>query len=229
MSFIEVYFNSALQNVIKIDAAVATIGRAAHNLIRIENKGVSSLHASITAVGEQWFVEDLNSTNGTFVNGNKIAGKQKLNYGDTISICKHDLVLCRTQSHATIESSVQQEDFDQTVLLGQKQKTRIIAPQTTSKTAHVLVKGEVKGVRKLILQKVSYSIGRGKDNDLRVSGWLFTPKVIAELSKIGESYYLHPVKGKHAKVNGKAITEITRLSNDDNITIKDLSMKFVQE
>jgi len=228
MSFIEVYFNSALQNVIEIDAAVTTIGRAAHNLIRIENKGVSSLHASITAQGEQWFVEDLNSTNGTYVNGNRIQGKQKLNYGDTISICKHDLVLCRTQSHATVQSTVQQDDFDATVQLGRHQ-TRLIEPQASADNAHVLIKGEVKGIRKLILQKASYTIGRDKNNDLRVAGWWFTPKLIAELSKIGEGYYLIPRKGKLAKINGRVVTEITRLSNDDNITIKSLSMKFVQE
>lgn len=229
MCFIEIYFNSALQNVFKIEAGGATIGRASHNHIRIENKGVSSLHAAIRLLDGQWLLEDLNSTNGTYVNGVKIQGKQILKYGDTISICKHDLILCRTQSHATDSDSGQrQEDFDETVMMGRHQG-RSIESQKTTDNAHLLVNGEVKGIRKLILQKTTYSIGRGKENDLRVAGWWFTPRLIAEITKIGEGYYLIPLKGKSLQLNRQPLAEVTRLTNGDNITIKTLSMKFVQE
>jgi hypothetical protein len=65
-----------------------TLGRRPYNTIVIENLAVSGEHAVLLKVGEDVFVEDLNSTNGTFVNGLPIK-KQLLRHGDSIDIGKH--------------------------------------------------------------------------------------------------------------------------------------------
>ncbi|MDX1583329.1 MAG: FHA domain-containing protein, partial [Thermoanaerobaculia bacterium] len=51
---------------------VLTIGRAPTNDIRLEDKSVSGSHARITSTEEGHLLEDLGSSNGTYVNGNKI-------------------------------------------------------------------------------------------------------------------------------------------------------------
>jgi len=63
----------------------ATIGRAAEATISIPHESsVSRIHARITVTGATAFVEDMQSRNGTTVNGNSVLGKHKLVSGDTI-------------------------------------------------------------------------------------------------------------------------------------------------
>ncbi|WP_029523660.1 FHA domain-containing protein [Persephonella sp. KM09-Lau-8] len=47
---------------------------------------VSRKHAKISFENEEWFIEDLNSTNGTYVNGEKIKEKRKIKTGDKINL-----------------------------------------------------------------------------------------------------------------------------------------------
>ena len=74
--------------------AAVTIGRLPDNTIVIDNSAVSSHHARIAREGPQFVVEDLESTNGTFVNGEKIT-KRALRHGDTILVGKHKLFFDR--------------------------------------------------------------------------------------------------------------------------------------
>lgn len=61
------------------------IGRRRTSDIRIEDTNVSRVHASIDCVGEEYFLTDLGSTNGTYVNGARI-NKKQLAAGDLIRI-----------------------------------------------------------------------------------------------------------------------------------------------
>lgn len=55
-----------------VNSDIITIGRAADNVIHIESTGVSSYHAKMYINGNKVFIEDLNSTNGTYINNQKI-------------------------------------------------------------------------------------------------------------------------------------------------------------
>lgn len=70
----------------------ATIGRQADNTIVIDSPAVSSHHASLFNDGGFLAVEDLQSTNGTFVNGVRVSRKI-LEHGDVLQVGKHRLVL----------------------------------------------------------------------------------------------------------------------------------------
>lgn len=63
-----------------------TIGRKDDNSIIISDQHVSGNHAKITVRNDSLFIEDLNSTNGTYLNGNKISNKMKLSNKDEIKI-----------------------------------------------------------------------------------------------------------------------------------------------
>lgn len=67
-----------------------SIGRRTGSEITLDNPAVSGRHASVFTAGEESFIEDLNSTNGTFLNDRRVS-KQRLTDGDTITIGKHTL------------------------------------------------------------------------------------------------------------------------------------------
>lgn len=72
-----------------------TIGRSTDNSVVIDSKLASRHHALIQKIKEEYFLKDLDSTNGTFLNGQRISGGKyfKLSAGDKITIGKTDLVM----------------------------------------------------------------------------------------------------------------------------------------
>jgi hypothetical protein len=66
--------------------AVTTIGRDVNNAIVVEDQFASAEHAVLTFRGRTWYVEDLASTNGTYVNGSRIDGLAPVGFGDEIQL-----------------------------------------------------------------------------------------------------------------------------------------------
>src|SRR3954471_14831748 len=66
--------------------AVTSLGRDVNNSIVIDDPFASTDHAVLTFRGRAWYVEDRESTNGTFVNGSRIQGVAALGFGDTVQI-----------------------------------------------------------------------------------------------------------------------------------------------
>lgn len=87
---LELSFNASKINDIPLDKEIITIGRKDDNDIQIENLAVSGHHAKLLTIFEDTFLEDLNSTNGTFVNGKPVQ-KHALQNGDIVVIGKHEL------------------------------------------------------------------------------------------------------------------------------------------
>ncbi len=73
-----------------LDKEVITIGRRPDNDVQIDNLAASGHHAKITTILNDAFIEDLGSTNGTYVNG-KLIKKRALADGDKVTIGKHIL------------------------------------------------------------------------------------------------------------------------------------------
>ena len=65
-----------------------TIGRNEDNTISVDNLAVSGYHARVDVAGTDFIVTDLQSTNGTFVNDQKVV-THKLSHGDNVLIGKH--------------------------------------------------------------------------------------------------------------------------------------------
>jgi FHA domain/Domain of unknown function (DUF4388) len=80
--------DGAPDNVYPLLDAEYTIGRAPSNAIPVPDASVSSNHARIVRTNEGFVLEDLQSRNGTFVNGEKVAEKRLLADGDLIRIGK---------------------------------------------------------------------------------------------------------------------------------------------
>ena len=85
-----------------------TVGRLPDNDIRIDNPAVSGHHSLIINILNDSFLEDLNSTNGTYVNG-KLIKKHALQHGDVITAGHHQLRF--------VEDDEQQDDFEKTMVI----------------------------------------------------------------------------------------------------------------
>lgn len=75
--------------------ATTTIGRGAECELRIDDTYASQQHARLFAKGGGWYVEDLGSTNGTFVNDQKLVAPALLQPGDRVRIGTTELELRR--------------------------------------------------------------------------------------------------------------------------------------
>ncbi|HAX70810.1 MAG TPA: ABC transporter ATP-binding protein, partial [Anaerolineae bacterium] len=85
------------QDVVFGEKALIQIGRDPSNDVVIASPNVSRFHAQVERVGQRYRVEDLRSSNGTFVNGERIEGSVWLKPDDTIRIGQHRLVMGKNQ------------------------------------------------------------------------------------------------------------------------------------
>ena len=88
-----------------------TVGRLPDNDVRIDNPAVSGHHSLIINILNDSFLEDLNSTNGTYVNG-KLIKKHALQHGDVITIGHHQLRF--SDQHA---NDSEQDEFEKTMVI----------------------------------------------------------------------------------------------------------------
>ena len=69
-----------------------TIGRASENKLVVSESTISGKHCQVEYVHEQYYINDLGSTNGTLVNGNKVS-KSAIKQGDKISLGSVNIIV----------------------------------------------------------------------------------------------------------------------------------------
>ena len=108
-----------------------TIGRLPDNDVRIDNPAVSGHHSLIINILNDSFLEDLNSTNGTYVNG-KLIKKHALQHGDVITIGHHQLRFSDQQT-----SDTEQDEFEKTMVIpaGQQSADQLEAAEKAADAA----------------------------------------------------------------------------------------------
>ena len=77
---------------------ITQLGRDVNNAIVIDDPFASADHAVLTYRGRTWYVEDLDSTNGSYVNGHPVDGVAVLGYGDEVQVGQVRFRLERTRS-----------------------------------------------------------------------------------------------------------------------------------
>ncbi|HBL17946.1 MAG: hypothetical protein A2X36_03950 [Elusimicrobia bacterium GWA2_69_24] len=84
-------FNAAVIKEIVFDKPSFSVGRKPDNDIVIDNPAVSGHHCKLANIGDTYFVEDLESTNGTYVNQKRVM-KAGLHHNDVVTIARHSIV-----------------------------------------------------------------------------------------------------------------------------------------
>jgi pSer/pThr/pTyr-binding forkhead associated (FHA) protein len=102
--------NGVVQGEYQLDKERLSIGRKADNDIPIDNLAVSGKHALVITILDDSFLEDLGSTNGSYVNG-KLIKKHALKDGDVIAIGKHEL------KYVNELATADDDEFEKTMII----------------------------------------------------------------------------------------------------------------
>ena len=108
-----------------------TVGRLPDNDVRIDNPAVSGHHSLIINILNDSFLEDLNSTNGTYVNG-KLIKKHALQHSDVITIGHHQLRFSDQQTN-----DAEQDEFEKTMVIptGQQNASQLAKAEAAAEKA----------------------------------------------------------------------------------------------
>jgi predicted component of type VI protein secretion system len=216
-----------------------TIGRLPDNDIRIDNAAVSGHHALVINILNDSFLEDLNSTNGTYVNG-KIIKKHALQHGDVITVGHHALRFVDS------EADEPADEFEKTMVIGPRSAATLMA--AASKPAPAAAPGangsaaaasppSAFGNGSLPRAKLQVLSGQfaGRELDLvKTLTTLGRPGVqVAAITRRADGFYIvHVESGRtddYPLVNGAAIgPQARRLRDNDVLQLAGVKMGFFE-
>jgi len=209
-----------------------TIGRRSSNDIVIENLSVSGQHAKIELKAQGYYITDLDSTNGTFVNGKRVTHLW-LNNDDVISIGKYELVVSTEDKGRPAEIDVGK--MDSTVIMDAESYRAMLEEKATevfsrsAKDGPGILTPLTGAQNQVVLENNLVSIGKSAESDIVARG-LFVGKTAATISKRADGYFLSYAGGRvKPRINGKIINKSVRLNEGDMLKIGSLKMQFSQE
>ncbi|HSF66605.1 MAG TPA: FHA domain-containing protein [Nitrospiraceae bacterium] len=197
-----------------------TIGRKADNTLVIEDPAVSGHHARIVKIQAVFFLEDLNSTNGTAINGQPTS-RHQLRDADVIAIGQHRLVF-QENTTACTEAPASFAVLDRTTVIRRSDRT----PDTPTLAAKVLVTAGKTDRMEYPLTKQVSVIGSQEGAVIRLTGW-FAPKSAATIARRGSNYYISPSNNTKALlVNDTKVVGQQNLKDGDQIEVAGVKLTF---
>ncbi len=187
-----------------------SLGRRPYNDVVIDNLAISGEHAAVHLHGEQAEIEDLGSTNGTFINGHAVK-RQALHSGDIIDLGKYKVRFL---------NEAQRPDFEKTMIFKPGQLPPVVhrpAPPPAPISAYIKVLSGSASGREVDLVKIVTTIGK--------------PGVaVASITKRPHGYVLTHVDGEQSPtLNGKPIGgEPIALHSGDLLDLAGTQMQFMQ-
>lgn len=226
--------NASVLGEYTLDKERITIGRKPDNDVQIDNLAVSGQHAAIITILNDSVLEDLDSTNGTFVNG-KLIKKHALKNGDVVSIGKHELKYINEEASAN-------DDFEKTIITrpgmashAAAQAKAEVTPPAATTTAAGMTTPALAAVASTpaatALGKIQVLSGPGAGKELELRKALITlgrPGVqVAVITHRPQGYFITHVEGSHPVVNGDAIgSQAHPLRDHDVVELAGVKMEF---
>jgi len=191
-----------------------SLGRRPYNDVVIDNLAVSGEHAAAQMTGDEVFLEDLNSTNGTYVNGKAIK-RQQLHHGDTIEVGKYKIQFV---------SELEGERFDKTMVFKPGMGGGL---STAATSAQRVSSGELQGCIRVLSGAAS-----GREVPLiKVVTTVGKPGVaVAAITRRQHGFVVAHVEGAgNPLLNGTPIgNEPVVLKSGDLIELAGTQMQFIQ-
>ena len=215
-------FNESILKEIGITQPEFTIGRRPDNDLIIDHAAVSGRHARIVQVQSVFFLEDVGSTNGTFVNDRRIDRRQ-LQDTDVVTIGKHRLIFRDEGNNGSPSDQPKFNDLNSTmVMTGPKLRES----RTERKVGVVQVISGRTDRKEYKLTKRLTIIGSQDQATIKLTGY-FVPKIAAMIGRRGEGYFISTSEEvKIIHVNNKAVKGQADLKDGDLLELKGVKMYF---
>jgi pSer/pThr/pTyr-binding forkhead associated (FHA) protein len=213
-----------------------TMGRQEDNTIVIDNLAVSGYHAKIDRVGGEFILTDLQSTNGTFVNDQKVVS-HRLSHRDNIVIGKHVILYIATEKGKLEgEGTDKKLQMDKTMLLDTAKQRELLAKQKVAPSSTKLPEEvgmisfiDSSGLGEIELTKKLTKIGKAETSEIKLSG-LLMGATAATISRRPSGYAISFVGGMtKLKVNGSVVKDSLPLNDFDTIEIGSYKFQFYQK
>jgi pSer/pThr/pTyr-binding forkhead associated (FHA) protein len=215
-----------------------TIGRSPDNTVIIDNPAVSGHHARVFSESGAVILEDLNSTNGTFVNGQS-ATRKVLRSGDVVLIGKHQLLFDNTQEWSA--PPPQLPALGDTVYLDTKQHRALRATledaRAQAQTKHTQKAPAAPrriGVLQVIAGRAEQTeydldahtslIGKSEGSLVRLHGW-FKPAVALAIARSNDGY-VATLMGGRTTINNEPLEKRQPLQEGDVLNVNGLVLEF---
>jgi len=218
-------------------ADIMGIGRRPDNTICIDNMAVSGMHAKIERKGDEYMLTDLNSRNGTYVNGKRIS-QVTLKANDQIAIGKHILVLKDRVAEGKAVAPEEEEGRLGDTMFIDMTAQRAAMGREDAEAAAVAKAAEPLAIMTVIpssgrpmeveLRKKITVIGKGEGADIEIKGF-FVGKRSAMISRRPQGYFITQIEGMtKVKLNGEPLkaNHLVKLSDGDNIEVGGVRMIF---
>jgi hypothetical protein len=218
-------FNEQVLKEIPLDKPQFTIGRKPDNDLVIDNPAVSGHHALIFSEDGAFFIKDLGSTNGTFVNDAKIQ-EEKLKNSDSIVVGKHVLIYQdEIVAPPPLTMETEQKELSKTV--HGTMKTAAVGGKAAEKIGWLtVVSGETDRKEYELTGRLAV-IGAEDTATVRLTGW-FAPKDAAMISRRGSAYFISVPEGaRKIMVNEETVQGQKQLDDADSIIIAGVHFQFV--
>ena len=230
MALLTLQFKDLALKEFELTGQSMTMGREPDNDIIVENLLVSGYHARIDPAGREYVLTDLQSKNGTFVNGERVTST-KLKDGDQILIGKHTIVF--TLSQEEIQEDQKLTEPTMFIEVAQGASEAGAQEQTPAGLDSTAVSAERRAVLSFLsgggdeyeIKKKLVKLGKGEEADVYIGG-LFTPKVAATISRRPTGYHLTPTGRAKVKVNAAQVGGSHRLREFDTIEIGPAKLQF---
>ena len=228
MSYMRIYLNDVLMDRVELNKDQMTIGRSDDSDIVLDNAGVSSHHALIQKEAGGYVIADNDSSNGVFVNGDKV-DQHRLGYRDEIQIYNYVLKYMPSRGlHGIADPDIAQDgDLSQTgtMEVNISDVQDLLKLREKKKTAYVELVGAKGNQSRFLLKEQKFKIGRSKDCDIRTSGWLLFG-LAAEIQRNTDGYHLLPQRWGRVMRNEEPLTRSVKLMDGDYLRVRNLSMRF---
>lgn len=223
--------NGVVQGEYELNQERLTIGRKPDNDIPIDNLAVSGKHALVITILDDSFLEDLGSTNGSYVNG-KLVKKHALKDGDVIAIGKHEL------KYVNELATADDDDFEKTMIIKPGSASAAVAAAQAAEKAvqsaepAAAAPAAAPAGGGMPLGRLTVLNGPIAGKELELTKALITlgkpGTQVAVISRRPQGYFLTHIEGSgFPVVNGEEIgAKAYQLKDSDLIELAGIKMEF---
>lgn len=228
MGYIRVYLGSELKKQFELGEDRVTIGRTEDNVLVLAEEGISRQHAAIEYQNGEYFIVDLGSQNGVFLNNEKV-DKAALKYWDEIQI--HNFVIKFMAkpglgvTNGQDDKAASDLDEDKTKFFNITDEKQLDDLRKKTKECFLTYHDQSDTARKSLIKKPRVIIGKSKDADIKITGW-FAPAIAATIEQQSGTYELMPGKKGNVFYQNQQISDPTVLTDGSEFIVRGMKFKF---